>query len=142
MSTTSAQPREPWRVEPPDHSPAAIRAELPEELRAQVDAEYLGALEAARTSFRLDRLDEVVQAWWLSGWARRIPGHQQAMETGRRFLAGETGRHVPGRPRRVPQRAVAASASVGAEGVYRVRVRPAGPAAGRPSPRARPRSPR
>ncbi len=24
----------------------------------------------------------------MSGWARRIPGHEQAMETGRRFLAG------------------------------------------------------
>jgi hypothetical protein len=25
----------------------------------------------------------------MSGWARRIPRHQQAMQTGRRFLAGE-----------------------------------------------------
>lgn len=89
MSTTSAQPREPWRVEPPERSPAAIRAELPEAMRAQFDAEYLAALDEARTTFRLDRLNEVIQAWWMSGWARRIPGHQQAMETGRRFLAGE-----------------------------------------------------
>jgi hypothetical protein len=89
MSTTSAQPREPWRVEPPDPSPAAIRAELPEALRAQFDAEYLAALEEARSTFRLDRLNEVIQAWWLSGWARRSPRHEQAMETGHRFLAGE-----------------------------------------------------
>jgi hypothetical protein len=89
MSTTSAQPREPWRVEPPERSPAAIRAELPEAVRAEFDAEYLAALEEARSTFRLDRLNEVIQAWWLSGWARRSPRHAQAMETGRRFLAGE-----------------------------------------------------
>src|SRR5262245_2904045 len=89
MSTTSAQPRGPWRVEPPERSPAAIRAELPEAMRAQFDADYLAALEEARTSYRLDRLNEVIQEWWLSGWARRSPRHGQAMETGRRFLAGE-----------------------------------------------------
>jgi hypothetical protein len=89
MSTTSAQPHQPWRIEPPERSPAAIRAELSEEMRAEFDAEYLAALEEARTSYRLDRLNEVIEAWWLSGWARRIPGHEQAMETGRRWLAGE-----------------------------------------------------
>ncbi len=89
MSTTSAQPREPWRVAPPERSPAVIRAELPDDLRAQFEADYLAALDEARSTFRLDRLNEVIQAWWLSGWARRIPGHEQAMETGRRFLAGE-----------------------------------------------------
>jgi hypothetical protein len=87
MSTTP-QPREPGRVEPPERSPAAIRAELPEAMRAQFDAEYLAALEEARTTYRLDRLNKVIEAWWLSGWARRIPGHEQAMATGRRILAG------------------------------------------------------
>jgi len=93
MSTSSnahsPQPREPWRVERPERSPAAIRAELPEAMRAEFDAEYLAALEDARTSYRLDRLNEVIEAWWLSGWARRSPRHAEAMETGRRFLAGE-----------------------------------------------------
>jgi hypothetical protein len=77
------------RVAPPERSPAAIRAELPEAMRVEFDAEYFAALEEARTSYRLDRLNEVVEAWWLSTWARRIPGHEQAMETGRRILAGE-----------------------------------------------------
>jgi hypothetical protein len=56
MSTASAAPRPPRRVEPPERSPAAIRAELPESMRAQFDAVYLAALEEARTSYRLDRL--------------------------------------------------------------------------------------
>jgi hypothetical protein len=94
MSTTSPQPQ-PGRIEPPERSPAAIRAELPEAMRAQFDAEYLAALEHARTTYRLDRLNEVLDAWWLSGWARRIPGHEQAMATGRRILAGEAVETTP-----------------------------------------------
>jgi hypothetical protein len=89
MSIGSAQPHQPWRVEPAERSPAAIRAELPAELRAEFDAEYLAALDEARTSYRRDRLNEVIQARWLSSWARHSPRHAQAMETGRRFLAGE-----------------------------------------------------
>jgi len=95
MSTTSPHPHQPGRVEPPERSPAAIRAELPEAMRAQFDAEYLAALEHARTTYRLDRLNEVLDAWWLSTWARRIPGHEQAMATGRRVLAGEPVETVP-----------------------------------------------
>jgi hypothetical protein len=95
MSTTSPQPRESGRVERPERSPAAIRAELPEAMRAEFDTEYLAALEEARTTYRLDRLNEVVEAWWLSTWARRIPGHEQAMATGRRILAGEPVETVP-----------------------------------------------
>jgi Family of unknown function (DUF6247) len=69
--------------------PAAIRAELPDDLRGQFDAEYQAALDDARTSYRLDRRDEMIEAWWLTVWARRIPGHEQAMATGRRIQAGE-----------------------------------------------------
>ena len=87
--STSPQPRQPGRVDRPERSPAAIRAELPEAMRAEFDAEYLAALEEARTTYRLDRLNEVIDAWWLSGWARRSPGHEQAMATGGRILAGE-----------------------------------------------------
>jgi hypothetical protein len=89
MSTTSARPGEPWRVEPPERSPAAIRAELPEAMRAKFDAEYLAALEEARTNYRLDRLNEVIQAWWLSAWARRSPRRDAAIESGMRLLHGE-----------------------------------------------------
>jgi hypothetical protein len=46
-------------------------------------------LDDARATFRLDRLNEVVEAWWLSTWARRSPRHEQAMQTGRRILAAE-----------------------------------------------------
>jgi hypothetical protein len=76
-------------VEPPERTPAAIRAELPEELRGQFDAEYQAALEEARASYRLDRLNEVIQAWWQLVWARRSPRHEQAVQTGRRLLRGE-----------------------------------------------------
>jgi Family of unknown function (DUF6247) len=84
-----AHPRPAGRVQPPEHTPAAIRAELPEALRAQFDAEYRAALEEATTSYQLDRLHEVVQAWWQLAWARRSPGHEQAVETGERLLRGE-----------------------------------------------------
>ncbi len=77
------------RVVQPERSPAAIRAELPEELRAEFDAEYHAALDEARSTFRLDRLEATIRSWWLFVWVRRSPGHQQAMETGRRILAGE-----------------------------------------------------
>jgi hypothetical protein len=85
----SAQASPAGAVEPPDRIPAAIRAELPEELRSQFDAEYQAALEEARTSYRLDQLNEVIQAWWQLVWARRSSRHEQAMETGRRLLGGE-----------------------------------------------------
>ncbi len=85
----SAQASPVGRVEPPDRTPAAIRAELPEALRARFDAEYRGALEEAKASYQLDRLNEVIQAWWQLTWARRSPGHEQAVETGSRLLRGE-----------------------------------------------------
>jgi hypothetical protein len=85
----SAQTSPTGPVEPPERTPAAIRAELPEELRGQFDAEYHAALEEARASYRLDRVNEVVQAWWQLVWAQRSPRHEQAIETGRRLLRGE-----------------------------------------------------
>jgi hypothetical protein len=85
----SAQTSPAGPVEPPERTPAAIRAELPEELRGQFDAEYQAALEEARASYQLDRLNEVIQAWWQLVWARRSPRHEQAIETGRRMLGGE-----------------------------------------------------
>jgi hypothetical protein len=77
------------RAEPPGRTPAAIRAELPEALRAQFDAEYREALEEAKASYQLDRLNEVIQAWWQLAWARRSPTHEQALATGARLLRGE-----------------------------------------------------
>jgi Family of unknown function (DUF6247) len=85
----SAQTSRAGPAKPPERTPAAIHAELPEELRDQFDAEYHAALEEARESYRLDRLNEVVQAWWQLVWARRSPRHEQAVETGRRLLGGE-----------------------------------------------------
>jgi Family of unknown function (DUF6247) len=76
-------------VEPPERTPAAIRAELPEDLRGRFDADYQAALEEARVSYRLDRLNEVVQVWWQLVWARRSPRHDEAIETGHRLLRGE-----------------------------------------------------
>jgi Family of unknown function (DUF6247) len=77
------------RVEPPERTPAAIRAELPERLRVRFDAEYRAALEEAQASYQLDRLNEVLQAWWQLAWARRSPTHEQALATGQRVLRGE-----------------------------------------------------
>jgi hypothetical protein len=76
------------RVRPPGRTPAAVRAELPEELRAQFDAEYRQALEEAKASYQLDRLHEVIRAWWQLAWARRSPTHEQALATGTRLLRG------------------------------------------------------
>lgn len=85
----SAQASPPGRVAPPERTPAAIRAELPDDLRGQFDAEYRAALEEAKVTYRLDRLNDVVQAWWQLVWARRSPQHEQAIETGHRLLRGE-----------------------------------------------------
>jgi Family of unknown function (DUF6247) len=85
----SAQTTPAGPIEPPERTPAAIRAELPAELRDQFDAEYQAAIEDARVNYQLDRLNEVVQAWWQLVWARRSPRHEEAIETGRRLLRGE-----------------------------------------------------
>jgi Family of unknown function (DUF6247) len=91
----SAQPTPARRVQPPQRTPAAIRAELPEPLRGQFDREYRAALEDAKTSYQLDRVNEVVQAWWQLAWARRSPSHAQAVQTGERLLRGEAVETVP-----------------------------------------------
>jgi hypothetical protein len=85
----SAQASPAGRVEPPERTPAAIRAELPKALRGQFDREYRAALEEAKTSYQLDRVNGVIQAWWQLVWARRSPAHEQALETGYRLLRGE-----------------------------------------------------
>ncbi len=86
MSTPAHQVTQ---VEPPERTPAAIRAELPADLRAQFDAEYWAALEDAKDTYRLDRLNDAIEGWWRTAWARRSPDHEQAMETGRRIERGE-----------------------------------------------------
>jgi hypothetical protein len=84
----SAQTSPTSPVEPPERTPAAIRAELPEDLGGLFDAEYQAALDAARASYRLDQLNEVLQVWQLV-WARRSPRHTEAIQTGHRLLRGE-----------------------------------------------------
>jgi hypothetical protein len=91
----SAQAGPAGRVEPPGRTPAAIRAELPEGLRARFDAEYRQALEEAKASYQLDRLNEVIQAWWQLAWARRSPTHEQALATGARLLGGDQVETIP-----------------------------------------------
>lgn len=91
----TAQPTPASRVQPPQRTPAAIRAELPEPLRSQFDSEYRAALEEAKTSYQLDRLNEVVQAWWQLAWARRSPAHANAVQTGERLLRGDPVETVP-----------------------------------------------
>lgn len=91
----SAQAGPAGRVEPPGRTPAAIRAELPEALRAQFDAEYREALEEAKASYQLDRLNEVIQAWWQLAWARRSPTHEQALATGAWLLGGDQVETIP-----------------------------------------------
>jgi hypothetical protein len=94
----SAQATPPGRVEPPERTPAAIRAELPDGLRGQFDAEYQAALEEAKATYRLDRLNDVMQAWWQLAWARRSPRHEEAIETGHRLLRGEEVETFPVNP--------------------------------------------
>jgi hypothetical protein len=67
----------------------SVRCQLPAGLAAQFDAEYQAALDDAKTTYRLDRLNETIEGWWLTVWARRSPRHEQAMQTGRRILQGE-----------------------------------------------------
>ena len=85
----SAQASPAGRVEPPARTPASVRAELPEALHAQFDTEYRAALEEAKTTYQLDRLYEVMQAWWQLAWARRSPTHEQALATGHQVLGGD-----------------------------------------------------
>ncbi len=76
-------------VQPPERTPAAIRAELPDDLRGRFDAEYRAALDEAKASYRLDQLNQVLQEWWQTVWGRRIPGIDQAIQTGYRLLREE-----------------------------------------------------
>ena len=71
----------------PERRPDAIAAELPPELRDQFLAEYRAALEVARDSLRLDRLDAVIETWWRTVWARRSPRYEAA--AGRAGQGGE-----------------------------------------------------
>jgi Family of unknown function (DUF6247) len=91
----SAQAGPAGRVQPPGRTPAAIRAELPEALRARFDAEYQQALEEAKASYQLDRLHEVIQAWWQLAWARRSPTHEQALATGHQLRRGDPAETFP-----------------------------------------------
>ena len=59
------------RIEGPKRTPAAIRAELPADLRAKFDAQYQASLDAAKSTYRLDRLNEAIEGRWLTVWARR-----------------------------------------------------------------------
>jgi hypothetical protein len=85
----SAQASQAGHIQPPERSPAAIRAELPGDLRAAFDAEYQAALEDAKTTYRLDRVNAVIQEWWQTAWARRSPRRDEALEIGHRLLRGE-----------------------------------------------------
>jgi|SRR6266545_3028069 len=58
-------------VAAPDRSPAAIRRQQNADRLPQFEAEYAAALDEARASYRLDRLDEVIEHWWLRTWATR-----------------------------------------------------------------------
>lgn len=87
--SAAADPSHPAPVSVPERTPAAIRAELPAELRAQFEAEYQAALDEAKRTYELARLDEVIEGWWRTVWARRAPGHEEAMAYGLRWLRGE-----------------------------------------------------
>jgi hypothetical protein len=63
----------------PERRPDAIAAELPPELREQFLAEYRAALEVARDTLRLDQLDQVIETWWRTAWARRSPRYAESM---------------------------------------------------------------
>jgi len=87
--TAAAHPSRASHAPMPERTPAAIRAELPAELRRQFEQEYQAALEEAKRTYELARLDRVIEGWWRTVWARRVPGHAQAMEYGMRLLRGE-----------------------------------------------------
>jgi len=87
--SSAADPSHPSQVPMPERTPAAIRSALPAELRRQFEAEYQAALDDAKQTYELARLDQVIEGWWRTVWARQATGHEQAMAYGLRWLRGE-----------------------------------------------------
>lgn len=73
----------------PGRDPAAIRDMLPPSDRADFARFYAEALEAARLTWSLQPVEETLEQWRRIAILSSSPGHGQAMEHGRRLLAGD-----------------------------------------------------
>jgi hypothetical protein len=73
----------------PGRDPAAIRDMLPPRDRADFTRFYAEALEAARLNWSLRPVEETLEQWRRIAILSRPPGHAEAMDHGRRLLAGD-----------------------------------------------------
>lgn len=73
----------------PGRNPAAIRDMLPAADRADFARFYAAALDEARRAWSLQPVEDVLEQWRRIAILSRSPGHAEAMEHARRFLAGE-----------------------------------------------------
>ena len=73
----------------PGTDPAAIRDMLPPGDRADFARFYAEALEAARLTWSLQPVEEMLEQWRRIAILSASRGHAEAMEHGRRVLAGD-----------------------------------------------------
>ena len=66
-------------VAPPECTPAAVAEALRPELRERFLDEYRAALDEAKATLDLSKVNEVVEEWWRTAWVERDPQFWQAM---------------------------------------------------------------
>jgi hypothetical protein len=76
-------------VAPPERTPAAVAEALRPELREQFLAEYGAALDEAKTTLDLAKVNEVVEEWWRTAWVQRDPQFWQSARWAERSERGE-----------------------------------------------------
>jgi uncharacterized protein DUF6247 len=76
-------------VAPPEHTPAAVVEALRPELRERFLAEYGAALDEAKTTLDLAKVNEVVEEWWRTAWVQRDPQFWQSARWAERGERGE-----------------------------------------------------
>ncbi|WP_331770981.1 DUF6247 family protein (plasmid) [Embleya sp. NBC_00888] len=102
MDETARDPRAPERVIGfgGDHypTPAELRAELPEDLRARFEEEYVRVLDHAKATGDLAPLAEMLPQWQVTLYHRRLPDWPEMAEAIRRINAGLPVDTVPALP--------------------------------------------
>ncbi|MFI6982085.1 DUF6247 family protein [Embleya sp. NPDC050154] len=76
-------------------SPAEIRAELPEDARAEFEREFAGALDHAHGTGQLAALADVLAGWQRHLILRRTGDYERVVERSARLHAGERLETVP-----------------------------------------------
>ena len=76
-------------VAPPERTPAAVAEALRPELRERFLAEYGAALDEAKTTLDLAKVNQVVEEWWRTAWVQRDPQFWQSVRWAERGERGE-----------------------------------------------------